>query len=122
MVGIFEADSKIIKKPAGHGYTILKPNNENKKKVWFSQFDIIRGHEFHHAKLMQHGNNDFAFKIVRGYGVDGSYDGLIYKNVLVSFTHIFAPGVYRWFETWLNTIKCSKMQSKNLKNIDFIHS
>jgi cobyrinic acid a,c-diamide synthase len=34
--------------------------------------------------------------MVKGHGLDGSGDGIVYKNVLASYTHLHALGCPEW--------------------------
>ena len=40
----------------------------------------------------------YAFQVDRGHGFDGKGDGLCYRNVVASLTHIHALGVPGWAE------------------------
>ncbi|HHX51699.1 MAG TPA: hypothetical protein GX711_09705, partial [Clostridia bacterium] len=59
---------------------------------------LVTGHEFHRSRLLNLDKNlvEFAFQVKRGHGIDTNADGLIYKNVLASFTHIHALGHPEW--------------------------
>jgi len=49
----------------------------------------IRGHEFHYSKLENVATDSrYAYKIKRGYGVDGEHDGFLVYNSLVSYMHL----------------------------------
>jgi cobyrinic acid a,c-diamide synthase len=39
-----------------------------------------------------------AFTMRRGAGIDGKHDGLVYKNVLATYTHLHALGAPQWAE------------------------
>ncbi len=108
MVSAIDAETVFQKKPVGHGYTILKPIVEN--KGWWNNLKTIKGHEFHHA-LLKKSNNEYAFKIERGFGINGTSDGLIVKNSLASFTHIYAPGNPEFFIEWVKFVKYLKQSS-----------
>ncbi|HIE54847.1 MAG TPA: hypothetical protein EYP90_06660, partial [Chromatiaceae bacterium] len=44
---------------------------------------------------------DFAYRVERGYGVDGSNDGLIYKNLLANYSHMRNVGSNNWAERFV---------------------
>ena len=84
-----------FKKPQGHGYTIVAVDQKN------PYFDIgteIRGHEFHYSKVLKWRgtDNDMAFAMKRGAGFLNKRDGVCYKNVLATYTHIHALGTTSW--------------------------
>jgi cobyrinic acid a,c-diamide synthase len=83
------------KKPQGHGYTVVKVAHKN------PYFDIgteIKGHEFHYSKVLKWRgtDNDLAFTMKRGTGFLNKRDGVCYKNVLATYTHIHALGTPSW--------------------------
>jgi cobyrinic acid a,c-diamide synthase len=57
----------------------------------------IRGHEFHYSRVV---NLDalpaMAYHVTRGSGINGKSDGIVYKNVLASYTHLHALGTPEW--------------------------
>jgi cobyrinic acid a,c-diamide synthase len=82
-------------KPQGHGYTVLETVGNN---PFFSVGESLRGHEFHYTYMQSSAAKDltFAFRVRRGYGLDGQRDGLCYRNVLASYTHVHALGTESW--------------------------
>jgi cobyrinic acid a,c-diamide synthase len=49
----------------------------------------IPAHEFHHAALDQlDPAAPFAYRVVRGHGIDGQNDGIVKGNVLANFCHL----------------------------------
>ncbi len=95
MVGIFPFDFIMGRKPQGHGYTLLEVSAEN---PYFPQGAQLKGHEFHYSRIHPEPGpeNDLAFHVVRGAGIGGSRDGLLYKNVLATYTHLHALGAPFW--------------------------
>jgi len=95
MAGIFPVVFNVDEKPWGHGYTILKTDAHN---PFFKFGSVIRGHEFHYSKVEEWKEDQIslAFKVKRGFGFNGKRDGLCYKNVLSTYTHIHALGERRW--------------------------
>jgi len=89
MVGIFPFDFVMGRKPQGHGYTVLEVVQEN---PYFPPGTRLKGHEFHYSKIKpEPGPQDIlAFHVARGAGIGGNRDGLIYKNVLATYTHLHA--------------------------------
>ncbi|MFC2018104.1 cobyrinate a,c-diamide synthase [Chloroflexota bacterium] len=102
MVGIIPAEVELSSRPQGHGYVIAEVTGENHL---FPSGTVLRGHEFHHSKLVKTGSLDFAYRIKRGHGIDGESDGVVYKNVLASYTHLHALGTPRWAEAFVSKIR-----------------
>ena len=106
MVGVIPADVLFQTKPVGKGYSELK---ERTSKSWFNTDYLIKGHEFHYSRLVNLGEEiDFKFKIVRGTGINGQYDGIIYKNVIASYTHIHASVVPQWARSFVASVKSNR--------------
>ena len=94
MVGVVPAEVEISKRPQGHGYVELETAVDN---PWFPSGLVLRGHEFHHSRLVTAGPPlATAYTVRRGHGVDGRVDGFFYKNLLASYTHLHALGVPQW--------------------------
>lgn len=96
MVGLLPLDCQMEKKPQGHGYTVMRVLNNN---LWFNQ-KCVRGHEFHNSRVINLDTSKikFGFKVERGHGVTGEYDGVCYKNVFAGYNHIHALGSPDWAE------------------------
>jgi cobyrinic acid a,c-diamide synthase len=93
--GVFPVEFGFQERPRGHGYAILEAVSEN---PFFPIGASIRGHEFHHTFLQspEPDDLDFAFRVHRGHGFGGGWDGLKAGNVLASYTHVHALGAEDW--------------------------
>jgi len=95
MVGSIPADIEIREKPKGHGYVVLKGKDGR----------LIKGHEFHYSEVVNLGNVDFAYQVLRGQGIDGIHDGIVHKNILASYTHIHSLSTPKWAEELVSSVK-----------------
>jgi cobyrinic acid a,c-diamide synthase len=97
MVGILPVAFAMEKRPQGHGYTILEVERQN---PFFQVGSILKGHEFHHSRVLwlKKDRAYLAYRVKRGNGIDGNRDGLCYKNVLATYSHIHALGCEGWAE------------------------
>jgi cobyrinic acid a,c-diamide synthase len=107
MVGIISTEIELYRKPQGHGYVEIEVTGKN---PWFPVGINIRGHEFHHSKLSRPFDNEFAYSVKRGHGINGKQDAIVYKNVLAAFTHLHALGVPGWAE---NFVSLALQEKKN---------
>jgi len=82
-------------KPQWHGYAIVEVSGEN---PYFDVGDSFRGHEFHYSRVLDVDERklSFAFRVGRGYGVDGKRDGICRKNALATYCHVHALGATAW--------------------------
>jgi cobyrinic acid a,c-diamide synthase len=95
MAGILPLTFDFFKRPQGHGYTIFKVEREN---PYFEVGTEIRGHEFHYSRVSNWtgDKNELVFHMKRGVGIDKDRDGMVYKNVLATYTHVHAVGTPQW--------------------------
>jgi cobyrinic acid a,c-diamide synthase len=102
MAGVLPIVIGVSKKPQGHGYSIIAVEAPN---PYFKTGQILHGHEFHYSHVLSMTEKDgvyFAFKIERGQGVINKMDGLCYKNVLATYTHLHALGTREWVDGIIN--------------------
>jgi cobyrinic acid a,c-diamide synthase len=95
MVGVFPITCSLEKKPQAHGYTVIEVAREN---PYFSKKTVLKGHEFHYSHVLdlKEDDVDMIFKVKRGRGIKNNKDGLCYKNVLATYTHLHAIGAPEW--------------------------
>ena len=108
MAGVFPLRFAIDGKPQGHGYTILEVDTPN---PYFPTGEILHGHEFHysHVPVWEEGDFAFAFHVKRGCGIHERRDGLCYKNVLATYSHLHAVGSKGWARAlWKQAISYSR--------------
>ena len=101
MVGALPMDVVLEKKPQGHGYTVLEVMERN---PYYQIGEVFKGHEFHYSRAFIKDNREmtFAFKVLRGHGIDGMKDGLCKKNLLATYTHLHAGGETRWARSFFH--------------------
>jgi len=99
MCGVFPLDFELTKKPSGHGYTEVKVDNDN---PFFPISTKLKGHEFHYSIPTNWNPSTYetAFSVKKGFGIDGSRDGVHKKNVFATYTHLHATGTKDWAK-WL---------------------
>jgi cobyrinic acid a,c-diamide synthase len=98
MVGAIPADAVMHDKPVGRGYVCLA---ETGLSPWPASGGApageVRGHEFHYSSLENLGPDvEFAYRVLRGHGVNGEHDGLVHRNVLASYAHLRSVGGVNW--------------------------
>ncbi|NCO41143.1 MAG: cobyrinic acid a,c-diamide synthase [Armatimonadetes bacterium CG_4_10_14_3_um_filter_66_18] len=100
MVGALPVAFELNARPQGHGYTVLASRQPS---PYFPVGRVLTGHEFHYSRpvVLDDAKLAFAFSVQRGTGFGGQSDGLLYRNVLATYTHFHALGVDDWAETLL---------------------
>jgi cobyrinic acid a,c-diamide synthase len=95
MAGVLPLTFDFYSRPQGHGYTVVTVENEN---PFYEVGAEIRGHEFHYSRVLQWSGDekDLVFRMQRGVGITKDKDGICYKNVLATYTHIHALGTPHW--------------------------
>jgi cobyrinic acid a,c-diamide synthase len=97
MVGALPITFGLEKRPRAHGYTIVEVINENS---YFPEKTVLKGHEFHYSHVIDIDMDavKMVFNVKRGKGIIDNMDGLCYKNVLATYTHLHAIGSPEWSE------------------------
>jgi cobyrinic acid a,c-diamide synthase len=99
MVGVLPCEVEMTNKPQGHGYVIAEVEMEN---PFFTPGSVLRGHEFHNSRLHTVPTDSSetllptVYCLSRGKGLGNGRDGIIYRNVLASYTHLHSAGAPSW--------------------------
>jgi len=111
MAGVLPVVFGFSKKPQGHGYTVVSVEHEN---PYYKIGSEIKGHEFHYSKVLEWRgtDQDLAFGMKRGAGFINKRDGVCYKNVLATYTHIHALGTPLWAEAMVRNAMAYKNKKK----------
>ena len=108
MVGIIPADTVMHRKPQGRGYVRMEKTGAFpwQKKPACKQ--VIKAHEFHYSALENLGDTgEFAFQVLRGTGIDGEYDGIVYKNLFACYTHQRNTRQNQWVRQFTDFIRAN---------------
>jgi len=95
LTGALPVTFSMEKRPQGHGYTLLEVEKEN---PFYAVGRVLKGHEFHYSRVLflEEGRVHFALRVKRGTGIKEKQDGLCWKNVLATYSHIHALGCKEW--------------------------
>ena len=89
MVGAIPADVLMHERPMGRGYVRLQETSDAPWPLREGRRAELSAHEFHHSSVVNLGVDvRFAYQVLRGSGIDGERDGIVYKNVLASYAHL----------------------------------
>jgi cobyrinic acid a,c-diamide synthase len=109
MVGAIKGDIIMEEKPQGRGYVQLRRTGQG---LWPSDDrtietpNIISGHEFHYSRLENiDAEVKYAFDVVRGHGINGKSDGIIYKNLQANYAHLRDTKGNHWARHFVEFIR-----------------
>lgn len=110
MVGAIKGDIIMQEKPQGRGYVQLKRTGQG---LWPQEdqevTDVISGHEFHYSRLENlDPKTNYAFDVLRGHGINGKSDGVIYKNLQANYAHLRNVKQNQWANNFVNFIRSVK--------------
>jgi cobyrinic acid a,c-diamide synthase len=111
MVGALPCEVELSEQPQGHGYVQAEVVCEN---PFWSVGTQLRGHEFHNSRLTSlNGIEAPAYRLARGSGLGNGRDGLVYRNVLASYTHLHADGSPVWAEGLVSRARKYAQERRN---------
>lgn len=100
MCDVVGADAVMCERPQGRGLVRYTTTPDH---IWAPRDGVAHAHEFHYARLdnLDEGTK-FGRELSRGYGIDGTRDGIVVGNLLAGFCHqrnsIGNPWVTRFLE------------------------
>ena len=103
MAGAFACSVEMDDRPAGHGYVLLE---ETGSGAWPHAGRKLRGHEFHHSRLVGLGGGEaFAYRTLRGSGAVRGFDGLVQGACVAGYTHLHADGAPDWAPDFVRIVR-----------------
>lgn len=111
MVGALPCDTVMADRPQGRGYVHLRETGDG---LWplldqHGQLAEFHAHEFHYSKIINLPSHlPFAYQVLRGEGLDGHHDGLIYKNTLASYVHLRDVENNHWTQRFVHFVRFHK--------------
>ncbi len=104
MSGIIAGDVVMHDSPRGRGYVRLR---ETDQFPWPAVQSVesnreIPAHEFHYSEIKNLAPDTvFAYDVLRGTGTDGQHDGIVYRNLLASYSHLRNLGGTGWVKRFI---------------------
>jgi cobyrinic acid a,c-diamide synthase len=111
MVGILPVDTVLERVPQGHGYIRVEATAAN---PFYPVGTVLTGHEFHYSYVTpaEEMTGTYAFRVLRGHGMDGTRDGICTANVLGTYAHLHALGEPLWAEGILKRAQAFRAQGR----------
>ncbi len=110
MVGALPVDVVMHERPVGRGYVELQPTVHAPWPCASGDAEApIRGHEFHYSSVENAApGTRYAFKVLRGHGLDGENDGIVYRNVLASYAHLRSGAGSDWAAGFVSFVRACR--------------
>ena len=106
MVGAVDGDVVMHPKPVGRGYVKLEVQAGH---PWLAPGATIAAHEFHYSSLDNvPADSRYAYRMQRGYGIDGHGDGIVHNNLLASYTHLRSSVACDWVTGFVDFVRACK--------------
>jgi cobyrinic acid a,c-diamide synthase len=119
MVGAIPGDVKMHEKPIGRGYVHLMEEAPHPWPKPDAAAHQIRAHEFHYSTLENLPEDSrYAYRVERGYGIDGKRDGLVLHNLLASYTHLRTIGNCYWAARFVAFVRRVKKHGRSAGSAD----
>jgi cobyrinic acid a,c-diamide synthase len=106
MCGVLKADVAMHARPQGRGYVRLRETEDFPWPGAVERSREIRAHEFHHSAIL--GPDPqwiYGYQVLRGEGVDGRHDGIVYKNLVAAYSHLRAVGGNGWTGRFVDHVR-----------------
>jgi TusE/DsrC/DsvC family sulfur relay protein len=111
MVGAIPADVVMHARPVGRGYVELQATGDAPwSATTGTSATTVRGHEFHYSSLENVAPDlTFAYRVLRGHGVDGQRDGIVHRNVVASYAHLRNGAGSGWADAFAAFVRARKV-------------
>jgi len=113
-VGVIPGRIHMHDRPQGRGYVRLQPGEDHPWPARAGDGTIgrmaeIPAHEFHYSSLDDLPDSSrFAYRVLRGTGIDGEHDGFIYRNLLACYAHQRDTWLNPWAERFVNFVRVAR--------------
>lgn len=116
MVGFIPADCVMHDKPQGRGYIQLEETPTHPWHEYPPQpSPVISAHEFHYSSLENLAPDvKFAYRVKRGSGITGEFDGIIINNTLACYAHLRDTASNHWAQRFVQFVQhCKRTKRSN---------
>lgn len=125
MVGVIPGEAVMGDKPQGRGHVRLEETGAGRWPVLDgaggtgrlpasgAKSTSVPAHEFHYASIRGLPDGlDYAYKLLRGDGIDGRRDGIVIHNVLAGFSHQRNTAGNPWVRRFVGFVQAVKSASR----------
>lgn len=109
MVGALPMDIRMHQRPQGRGYVRLANTETHPWGNSSGNGEDISAHEFHYSAAENlEKDTQFAYRVMRGHGVNGTHDGIIHRNVLANYSHMRNMENNPWVSRFVDFVRRHK--------------
>lgn len=104
MAGVFPVGTTFCQRPQGLGYTEAEALVDT---PYYTKGTKVLGHEFHYSVCLDETGAalNFTMQMLRGKGIAGDRDGILYENTFAGYNHIHALAVPEWAQRFVETAR-----------------
>ena len=116
MAGVIPGDVVMHDRPRGRGYVVLRDSGRG---LWPATGSgqspsEIHAHEFHYSSLENLSPDTvYAYDVLRGTGIDGKHDGIVYKNLFACYAHLRDLENNHWAARFVNFVRQQRQKAVN---------
>lgn len=97
MCGVLQAEVSMHERSQGRGYIRLRELDGFPWPRRPGDVREIQAHEFHHSAILAPDPDwVYGFEVLRGAGIDGRHDGILWRNLVASYAHLRHVGGVNW--------------------------
>ncbi len=111
MVGFLPIRTGMRNRFQALGYTVAEAVEDN---LVGKGGERVVGHEFHHSEIEVLGELKYAYRLLRGKGIEGKKDGIVKGNTLAMYSHLHVLSCPSMAENLLQNAKRFKKKKSNL--------
>jgi cobyrinic acid a,c-diamide synthase len=108
MAGALPGDVTMHARPQGRGYVQLQETGQGPwaSPVAGTSTTVFGAHEFHYSAMdALPSETVFAYRVLRGQGVDGKHDGIVHRNLLASYSHLQSTRQNPWAQRFVQFVR-----------------
>jgi cobyrinic acid a,c-diamide synthase len=99
MAGVIPGEVVMHEKPVGRGYVVIEATSDHpwRRRAEADFGHPLHAHEFHYSEIRGlPADTRYAYAVRRGHGIDGRHDGILYRNLLASYSHLRGTAGCDW--------------------------
>ncbi len=127
MSGVLPGEVVMHARPQGRGLVRLQETGAGPWPLTDASGNGLEfgAHEFHYSALEPLGGQPvYAYRVLRGHGIDGEHDGIVHRNLLASYTHLRSTAQNPWaarFVQFVRAIAARRVEAARTAATERLH-